>query len=132
MTDVSQQKNCRGFTLVEMLIALLILSVSILALTSVTLTSIRTNLDNDLRNAAVRLTGEITEDLFIMPFDSLVSTTTPETRTVKLRGMDQTFDVSWTVTATTATLKQVAIVVSYNIKGKPYTNRSVIYRPSET
>jgi prepilin-type N-terminal cleavage/methylation domain-containing protein len=126
-------KRDDGFTLVEMMVALVILSVSILALTSVTITAMKVNLDNDTRNAAVRLTGEITEDLFIVPFDSLVSSVAPhQTRTVQLRGATKDFTVKWTVTSTTATLKQILIVVSYDIKGKTFTNRSVVYRPSET
>lgn len=123
-------KRETGFTLAEMLVALVILSVSILAMTSVTITAIKTNTDNDMRNTAVRLTSEITEDLYIVPFDQLV--TGSETRTVNMKGINKTFDVDWTVTSTTATLKQVVVEVGYDVKGKEYTNRSVFYRPSET
>lgn len=126
-------KRHRGFSLVEMMVALVILSISILALTSITLTSMKANVGNDARNAAVRLTGEVTETLFKVPFDDLVSSVDPhETRTVRLRGTDKNFTVSWTVTPTTATLKQIVIKVKYYIKEKPYTNQSVVYRPSES
>ena len=133
MARTFPKKNSSGFSLVEMMVALLILSISILALTSVTLTSIRANMGNDVRNAAVRLTGEITEDLFKEPFDDLVSSVAPhQTRTVRLRAGDKDFTVRWTVTPTTATLKQIFITVEYTIKEKTYTNKSVVYRPSET
>lgn len=133
MTDNAIVRRDDGFTLVEMMVALVILSVSILALTSVTITAMKVNLDNDTRNTAVRLTSEVTEDLFREPFDSLVSSVDPhETRTVQLRGASKDFTVKWTVTSTTATLKQILIEVSYKIKDKTYTNQSVVYRPSET
>lgn len=130
MTEKSLLKREAGFSLAEMLVALVILSVSILAMTSMTLTAIKVNVDNNMRNTAVRLTGEITEDLFITPFDQLV--TGSETRTVNMRGINRTFDVDWTVTSTTATLKQVVVEVTYEVKNKEFSNRSVFYRPSET
>ena len=64
----------RGFSLVEMMIALVILSVAILGMTSVTLMTIRTNIENDLRNAVVRVTSEVAENLVSMPIDDVVAT----------------------------------------------------------
>lgn len=132
MTGKAIARREAGFSLIEMMVALFILSVSILALTSVTITSMKVNLDNDTRNAAVRLTSEVSDDLFAGNFDDLKTLSTPVTRTVRVRGADRDFKVNWTVTSTTATLKQVVITVSYDIKGKTFTNQSVVYRPSET
>ncbi|MDT8421529.1 MAG: prepilin-type N-terminal cleavage/methylation domain-containing protein [Desulfuromonadales bacterium] len=125
-------KRESGFTLIEMMIALFILSVSILALTAVTITSMKVNLENDARNAAVRLTSEVTDDVFAIDFDDLKTLTTPLKPKVRIRGAEKEFTVNWTVTDTTATLKQVVITVSYDIKGKTFSNQAVIYRPSET
>jgi len=132
MTIKSILNQDSGFTLLEMMIATFILSVSILALTAVTITSIKVNLENDARSAAVRLTSEVTDDLFSVDFDGLKTLTTALKPKVNIRGIEKEFTVNWTVTSTTATLKQVVITVSYDIKGKNFTNRSVIYRPSET
>jgi type IV pilus assembly protein PilV len=122
--------NSRGFSLVEMLIALLILSVSILGMTSLTLTSIRTNLDNDLRNGAVRITTEVAEDLGAMPIEDVVSTPvlTPETRQVSIRGVNVPYTVTRTVTSLTNDLRQIDITVSYTSKGVTKTNSAVVYK----
>lgn len=132
-------KRQAGFTLIEMMIALFILSVSILALTAVTITAMKANLENDARNAAVRLAGEVAEEIYTIDFNAAdlepTSADVPAvTRTlpVNLRGIEKDFSVTWTVAEVSATLKRVDITVSYDIKGKNYTNRSVVYRPSET
>ncbi|WP_298037690.1 prepilin-type N-terminal cleavage/methylation domain-containing protein [uncultured Desulfuromonas sp.] len=131
----------KGFTLVEMMIALFILSVSILGLTAATLTVMRTNLDNDVRNAAVRLTKELAEDLFAADFEasSLTETTTTTesgtvttphsaTRLVRLRGAEKSFSLSWEVNAKTNDLKEVEITVSSQLGDKTIENKSAIYK----
>ncbi|PLX91501.1 MAG: hypothetical protein C0619_07320 [Desulfuromonas sp.] len=141
MIDKVITKRQAGFTLIEMMIALFILSVSILALTAVTITAMKANLENDARNVAVRLTGEVAEEIYSMDFsaakleptgvgdDPHVMDPVPD---VDLRGVKKKFNVTWRVAEISATMKRVDISVSYDIKGKTYTNRSVVYRPSET
>lgn len=115
-----------GFSLLEMLVALVILSVSILAMTSVTLTSIKTNLHNDIRNAAIRLTSETAEQILAEPIDSAVSGTAD--RNLKLRGKDYPFRVVRAVQNLTNDLRQVVITVQYNYRGQQYSNTAVIYK----
>jgi len=115
-----------GFTLLEMLIALVILSVSILALTSVTLTAIRVNNENEVRNAAIRTTSERASTLLAVPIDSVASGSA--NTTLRLRGGDYPCVESWTVTSLTNDLRQIVINVQYTLKGESYTNTSVIYK----
>lgn len=120
--------DSRGFSLVEMLIALVILSVSILGMTSLTLTTMTTNFDNDLRNAAVRVTSEVAEDLGATPIESVVSTVTAEIRQASIRGTNFPFEVTRTVIPLTNDLRQVNINVSYTTKGVTKTNSAVVYK----
>jgi Tfp pilus assembly protein PilV len=113
-----------------MLVALVILSVSILGMTSLTLTTMRANFDNDLRNAVVRVTSEVAEDLGATPIESVVSTPTgtPEIRQASIRGTNIPFEVTRTVIPLTNDLRQVNITVSYTSNGITKTNSAVVYK----
>ena len=129
-TSPTKRRDPRGFSLVEMLVALLILSVSILGMTSLTLTTIRTNVENDLRNAAIRLTSEVAEDLGALPIEDVVATPvgSPETRQVSIRGTNVAFTIARVVIPRTNDLRQVNITVGYTYKGIPKSNSAVVYK----
>lgn len=129
LTSASTKRSApRGFSLIEMLIALVILSVSILGMTTLTLTAMRANFDNDLRNAVVRVTSEVAEDLGAMPIENVVSTVTPETRQANIRGINVPFLVTRTVFPLTNDLRQINITVSYTSNGVTKTNSAVVYK----
>jgi prepilin-type N-terminal cleavage/methylation domain-containing protein len=65
--------NNRGFSLVEMMIALLIIAISFFALSSAMVSAISVNIGNELRDASVRLTTQTAEVLLSLPFDDLAS-----------------------------------------------------------
>jgi prepilin-type N-terminal cleavage/methylation domain-containing protein len=115
-----------GFSLLEVLIATVILSVSILALTSLTITSMQVNLENDLRNASVRLTTETVETFLTQPIDGIVSGTT--LRDLNIRGGSQRFTINWTVVSLTNDLLEIQIQVAYIHRGQTRTNNSVLYK----
>lgn len=131
LTFASTKRSAsRGFSLIEMLVALVILSVSILGMTSLTLTTMRANFDNDLRNAAVRITSEVAEDLGAAPIETVVTipVSTPQTRQASIRGTNFPFNVTMEVTPLTNDLRQVNITVSYTSKGVTKTNSAVVYK----
>ncbi len=117
--------SSRGFSLVEMMIAMVILSVSILAMSSATLIAMKTNMKNEVRNTASRVAKETVNDLFAKPFSSLNDGTA--TRTVQVRGVDKTFTTSWDVTEVSGVL-QVELNVQYKIGTAEFVNRRVVYR----
>lgn len=128
VTDRSADRQ-QGFTLIEMLIALLIISVGLLAMASMSLTVLRTNHQNDVRNAAVRVASDMAEEIYAWPFNSVVSGN--ETRAVKLRGTgEKAYNVTWDVVSQTNDLKEVTLTIVYDIPGSsiPQTNTAVIYR----
>lgn len=144
MEEKKGERDSRGFSLVEMMIALFILSVSILALLSLTLTSIQVNLRNDIRNTAIRLTNQTAEILLVQPIGNVVSggltpydgtnsALSPDFRQYPnplqtIRGSTQTYAVTWVVANLTNDLSQITITVQYNYKGTQYTNSTVVYK----
>lgn len=124
--NIKSSATC-GFSLVEMMIALLILAVSILGMTTLTLTSINANFENDLRNTAIRVTSEVAEELGSLPIENVVSA--PEaTRQVSVRGTSIPYYVTLNVTPLNVDLLQVNIQVRYTYKGNNRYNSAVVYK----
>jgi type IV pilus modification protein PilV len=130
MANGIRTNDSRGFSLIELLVSLVILSVSLLALASLLITSVHTNQQNEYRNAAVRLTTETAENLLAQPIDSLPDGASSSNVSVKIRGKDLTYTVSTNVNTLSNELKQVNITVQlqYALNGNYYTNKSVIYK----
>ncbi len=138
--------NCnKGFTLIEMMIAILIIMASMLALLTAITTAIRTNRTNELRNAAIRITNQTAESLISLPLDDNELATgithvriagdptqaqkgIPDT-TQSVRNYTFTCRIQWSVLASTADLKQINIQVGYDLAtGQSYTNYGVTYK----
>jgi prepilin-type N-terminal cleavage/methylation domain-containing protein len=66
-------KNNRGFSLVEMMIALALIAFTLLAMSAAIVNGITVNLENELRNTAIRLTNQTAEVLLALPIDSIDS-----------------------------------------------------------
>jgi prepilin-type N-terminal cleavage/methylation domain-containing protein len=62
-------KSNRGFSLLEMMIALAIIAFILLALSTAMISGITVNLGNELRNTAVRLAHRTAEVLLALPID---------------------------------------------------------------
>lgn len=139
----------KGFTLVEMMISIVIIMISMLALVTMMTMAINTNMTNEMRTAAVRLTNQTAEALLSIPttstpFDPLVTAGT-YTRIANdshqdsmglpkiqqsIRGTSQTFNINWTVADSTSSIKQIQIDVNYYYKNKQFTNSTVVYKHS--
>ncbi|MEO5658015.1 MAG: prepilin-type N-terminal cleavage/methylation domain-containing protein [Nitrospiria bacterium] len=134
----------RGVTLIELMVALMILVVGMLALLNLTIGSIRANLENDLRNTGVRLTNQIAETLLAQSIDNVISGQLAPynaTNTALLpsyqvypnpaqpiRGANRTYTGSWAVRTLSADLKEVTITVGWTHRNANYTNVTVIYK----
>lgn len=142
--DASGAGDNSGFSMVEMMIALFILTVSILALTTLSITAIRANHQNDLRNTAIRVTTEVAEILLAQPIDNITTgnlkpydtsnlALTPSYKyypnpVQPIKGGTQEYTVSWTATRLTGDLMQIDITVGYIYKGLQHTNNAIIYK----
>ena len=123
--------NNKGMTLIEMLIALMLLLITSLAMMQTSLLAIQTNLANSLRDEAVNVAEERMNDLRNEPFtttplftsDALLSGTTTTTVTRKIRASSVPFDVRRTVAPDIdANTKQVSVTVAWSYKNVPYTH----------
>ena len=65
----NSRPGCRGFTLIEVLIAMLILAVGLLALASMQLRSIRMNASARMQTEATAIAVDWLERLIALPFD---------------------------------------------------------------
>jgi prepilin-type N-terminal cleavage/methylation domain-containing protein len=143
----SAPKN-KGFSLIEMMISLMIITISMLALNQMIVVSMSANLSNELRSAAVRLTNQTAEALLAIPttpdaaIDPLLSAGTytriandshqdsvglPKIQQT-IRGSTTTFGINWTVADNTSTVKQIQITVSYPYKDQTMTNATNIFK----
>ncbi|HUJ19489.1 MAG TPA: prepilin-type N-terminal cleavage/methylation domain-containing protein [Nitrospirota bacterium] len=143
----------KGFTLVEMMMAIVIIMVSMMALVTMMMMSMNANLANDMRGAAVRVTNQTAEALLAIPttpdsaVDPLLSAGThsriagdsanqdsrgfPKIQQ-SIRGTSQSFNIQWSVTDTTSTVKQIEVNVGYqNLKtGQTFTNSALVFKHS--
>jgi prepilin-type N-terminal cleavage/methylation domain-containing protein len=151
-------RNSNGFSLVEMLVALVIIAITLLGLSAATLSSINVNLGNDLRNTGVRLTNQTAEILLALPVDGInscgmtpdpdgpnynASYTYDDTNAClgigadytrfpnpvqSVKGFKQNFNITWGVTALNSNLRQITITVAYRYRNENFTNNAVIYK----
>lgn len=119
-------QNNKGLTLVEVLIAMLVLLFASIAMMQTALVSIDANMINVLRDEAIRIAEEQMNKTRNTNFDALVAGTTTVPVTRDLRKITA---FSYTVTRTIADLnpdnKRIDITVTWTWKGNPYTHEII-------
>jgi prepilin-type N-terminal cleavage/methylation domain-containing protein len=115
-----------GFTLLEVLVALVILSISILGLTATILTSIQSNLRNELRNTAVGLSSQISNELISSSIDEISDIS--EVRSMNVRGATIPYLISCEVSGLSHDTIQIDISVQYSYRGQNFANNTVLYK----
>lgn len=164
-TDFSRRRSLlgqsSGFSLLELMISLSLLAISLLGMLSLTTTSIQANLENDIRNAATRLTGQIAEILLVQPITSLATCglhadatdpafnaaytygagngcltagyqTFPNPNSIVRGTVQYPFNVTWTVVPLSDELRQVEISIRYTYKTKTIVQNAVVYKHKTT
>ena len=119
------KKNKHGFTLIEFLIATVILSFGLLALINLQLTAIRGNSDSKEMTRAIFLAEKEMEQLKNTPYTSLTIGTTQDPLN-PMNGLEQSggiFNRSWTIQNYTGStfMKQITVNVSWTLKGQSHT-----------
>lgn len=114
--------NRKGFTLVEVMIALLMLLLISLAMMQTALVSIDANMTNVLRDEAVHVAEQRMTTARNTSFDALTSdgADVPEDR--KVRNATITYNTRLTATTLNTDNKQVRVDVRWAWKGQNYTH----------
>jgi prepilin-type N-terminal cleavage/methylation domain-containing protein len=150
--------NSSGFSLIEMLVAVVIIAFTLLALCAAMVNAVSANLGNELRNTAVRLTNQTAEVLLALPIDNIQScgaTADPHASNYNasytydssnaclgiandyqkypgpeqsVKGFQQRFNIVWDVTSLSDNLIQVTITVAYRHREEHFENNAVIYK----
>lgn len=120
--------NKKGLTLVEVLIALVITLVLFLALMQSALLSISVNVNNSIRNEAVRIAEMRMIELRNTSFDDLTTPDPPDDPTVISRNF-RNFSIDFTSTDTITSLpaanptaKQIQVSIAWTFKGENHTH----------
>ncbi len=111
-------KRYSGFTLVEVMVALLVLFISMMASLHALGLAVAYNMDNSMTEEAVRIAEERMNELRSSVFTSLVDGTT-QTNVVKtFRRLSQTFTVRTTIQSlSTDSSRAIQVVVSWDRSG---------------
>lgn len=114
--------NRFGFTLLEILVALVILMIGMMALLSAATNAISLNLDNILRDEAVQIADARMREVkgnkaatFSLPFQNLSVTSA---RRSKLRSKSTPYTVSLSSSSTGGNSNLLRVLVSWNFKDK--------------
>ncbi|ACH38556.1 type IV pilus minor pilin PilV [Citrifermentans bemidjiense Bem] len=137
---MSQHKllpNNSGFTLVELMVALLIAMVGMFGVLETINVSLQQTSKNELRNEGVKLGEKYMAEFRGTPFDSIVGPYAFVNVTTSVRGAKKTFVVERSAatmaesTPGTASSKQLTVVVKWAYRNMTSQNRvvSVVARP---
>jgi len=115
-------RSRKGFTLIELLVSMLVLSIGLMAMLDGLANYIRINMENQMRNEAMRISESTLETLRNARFGDVqthaVVIASPEVR--RVRNIDVSYTVTWTVSSvaatgvTTPTTVAVRVSVTWN------------------
>jgi len=116
-------QNNKGFTIVETLVALVIVMVMLLGLVQAALLSIDNNLRNVLNDEAVRIAEQEMSEVRNTTFDNLIVGASNKTISVSIRNITNfSYTVTKTITSLSADSKRVDISVIWDWKEKTQAN----------
>lgn len=117
------KKDNKGFTIIEALVAIVILTVLLLGLLSAFLTTYEYSTRNLIRDEAVKIANEYAEKYRNMDVTTIPTSLT-ETVNRKIRNGNVQYTVEVASTdLITGKIKQITIKVSWTYKGKTYTHQ---------
>lgn len=120
--EANALKDRKGFTLLEVLIAITLLALMVLALYHSAATIMIRNVENSIADEAVKIANEKIEDLRNTKFSTLSPGNSTETITRHIRNFDQPFTVITGINIYDTAAK-VTVDVNWQYKGGNHTYR---------
>ena len=108
--------NSAGFTLIEAMVAIIIMMVGLLGLLQSVNLAIEHNLKNHLRNEAVLIAEDSMNRLKITPYDSISAAYTPVVASSALRGGNPTYTLRKSSIPITADSSQLVVHIGWLYK----------------
>jgi prepilin-type N-terminal cleavage/methylation domain-containing protein len=105
-----------GFSLIEVMVSLAIISIVFIALADTSIVSLDYNMNNLVREDAVRIADNFMETARNTPFASLATTATPLHVYRNVRGKAVDYSVTQTISMLDGNNTQVAVEVTWNAR----------------
>lgn len=126
MAQVPSYNDNGGFTLIEVMIAILIMMVGMIGILQSLNVAMEHNLKNQMRDQGVHVGEKVLNEMrgheFGFPFTN--QTTIP----MNIRGIPSRYTVDRTVTSLGGATEQYDVTVRWTYKGRPFQNRVVTVR----
>jgi prepilin-type N-terminal cleavage/methylation domain-containing protein len=117
---ITALQNKKGFTLIEVLVAVCILSISMLAILEAVVITMEHNLNNVSRDESVRIAEAKMNELRNTTFSTLASGSGNVTR--NFRNLTRTFNVQWTISNLSANSIAIVVMVTWTHRGVQHTH----------
>jgi type IV pilus assembly protein PilV len=125
-------QNSEGFSLVEVMVAFVILIVGLLGLLQAVNVALLHNLQNQVREEAVQIASSVLNEMRTSPFGTPATDAASYDIPSKIRGGNLKYAVKRTVanasTGTTITTHQYQVDVEWQLKGQTFTHSAVTVR----
>ena len=123
----SKRKSNAGFSLIEVLVALLLVVIVMLALMEAVVLHIQTNMRNILRDEAVKVTQDALHEIRSREFDRVVAGETSFTVGKSIRSADWNYEVTvnisdWPNPPTPPRTKSIQVTTEWEYLGKDFSH----------
>lgn len=116
------RSNKKGFTLIELLVAMLIMSIGLMAMLDGLTNYMRINMENEMRNEAMRIAEETLETLRNSQYSQVSAGTVviSNTQTRMFRNVTTSYTITWTPTTISANSVAVQVAVTWTHMNIPH------------
>jgi prepilin-type N-terminal cleavage/methylation domain-containing protein len=120
MVQNQNVKSNKGFSLIELLVALVIIGVSIMGLMEMSIIVMDNNLRNEIRNKAIETLSNHVSNLTSMNYDNVSEGTSTISDNEKIRNFQKQFTIIDNVTSNATSSKNITSKINWTYRGKSY------------